>query len=114
MKRNEAIKLAQDVAGEHSLEHDYLPTGDSKREWQPHEWVVDAILRAARLADRRHYHAACAPITYEVAKNAFGCGTRGPELSCDTDRAAFMAVWALLAVEYADQLIKQFNQEEPS
>lgn len=46
-KRLKAIELAKAVAYERRSEHEYLPKteGDFEK-FEPHEWVIDAILRA--------------------------------------------------------------------
>lgn len=45
--REEAIKIAQKHAYATAEEHAYLPkTTEAAVLWQPHEWVVEAILDA--------------------------------------------------------------------
>jgi hypothetical protein len=50
---------------------------------------------------RRDYLAAHAPIRREDVVRCYGCE---PNLNNDGERRAYFAVWALLAVEYADVL----------
>lgn len=46
-KKEKAISLAKAVAYEHRTENSYLPQSeDEVNDFVPHEWVVDAILRA--------------------------------------------------------------------
>lgn len=57
---------------------------------------------------RRDYFAAHAPITRADVVSAFGFE---PNLANDQERTAFLAVWALLATEYADALVRQLGDD---
>lgn len=48
MKRNEAIEIARKSAFEHGKSHSYTPSDEGDVEsFQPHEWVVNAIIKAS-------------------------------------------------------------------
>ena len=47
MKRSEAIALAKLCATAHHKDHPYLSDAKVDPNWQPHEWVIAAILGAS-------------------------------------------------------------------
>lgn len=48
MTRDQAVELARQRATRtiDKPYHEYQPTPEKARNWQPHEWVIDAILAA--------------------------------------------------------------------
>lgn len=53
------------------------------------------------LRDRFAFHA---PLTYEIVKEIYGGDV---DLTKDSSRAAFFAVWSLCAYEFADAMLYQ-------
>ena len=60
--------------------------------------------------DQRQRFYMAANVPFEVAVMAFGSQ---PNLNNDTERAAFMAVWAMLRVELGDAMLRQLGYEVP-
>ena len=53
MHQNHCIELAREAAMDCAEKHSYMPKTDLEAlSWQPHRWVVDAMLRAADVAER--------------------------------------------------------------
>ena len=49
MTREEAVRLAQYFAYGDRAKHSYLPQTEEEAEiWQPHEWVIEALIEASR------------------------------------------------------------------
>lgn len=60
MHQDKCVELARQAAVDCSERHDYMPATDLLAEtWQPHRWVVDAMLLAAHEAEteRNQYRA---------------------------------------------------------
>lgn len=57
MTRDEAIEIARSAATRSDEEpyHEYQPTPEKARDWMPHEWVIDAILYAARMREAAEF-----------------------------------------------------------
>lgn len=53
MHQDRCVQLAREAAVDCGERHDYMPTTELLAEtWQPHRWVVDAMLLAADEAER--------------------------------------------------------------
>lgn len=58
-------------------------------------------------SSRREHLMLHAPITYEMAAKAYG---HEPFINLDPERAAFFAVWAFLAAEWADAMLAEIER----
>lgn len=46
MTHAQAVSLAREYAKAHAADHPYLSQAVTDPDWQPHAWVIDAIMRA--------------------------------------------------------------------
>lgn len=92
MKRNRIIEICQEAAKNSLEKYDYLPG-----------WVIEAATTAVEESVRRDHFAACAPINFDIVGKIFGGEA---SVAVDGDRAAFMAVWAMVSFEYADAMME--------
>ncbi|WP_404291476.1 hypothetical protein ACD578_05215 [Microvirga sp. RSM25] len=68
-----------------------------------HGDLIEPFTTSAGGMTLRDYLAAHAPISFEMAAQVFG---DVPPFN-DANRAAFLAVWALVRYEYADQMLRE-------
>lgn len=53
MHQDQCVEIAREAAADCGERHDYMPKNDEEATtWQPHRWVVDAMLIAADEAER--------------------------------------------------------------
>lgn len=53
MHQDKCVELARQAAVDCGQRHGYMPATDSEaKEWQPHRWVIDAMLMSAEEAER--------------------------------------------------------------
>lgn len=70
---------------------------------------VESVVDADRGMTIREEMASRAPITYAMVRDAWGSE---PALGNDRERMAFLGVWALMSVEYADALLAELAKEQ--
>lgn len=104
MKRSRIIEICREAALQSEERHEYMPRDPHEKEnFDPHWWIIEAVIAAVEESARRDHFAACAPINFDTAVKIFDGEAH---MAIDGDRAAFMAVWAMASFEYADAMME--------